>query len=151
MRSEKPLVILIIPKVATKAGRPTLLTSKPLDKPTIAPIPRIAMSVNKGDAPDFATIAPKHAVKPTKDPTERSIPPVIMIKACPTANMAMSENCRKTFTIFLAVKKYGLAMDSQTQIANRANKTLISGLPNMALILLLNEVFLELIVLPYVG
>jgi hypothetical protein len=56
-----------------------------------------------------------------------------MIKAWPTARIAINENCLNTFTMFFAVMKYGLANDNPKHNTSSAIKTLISGFSSIVL------------------
>jgi len=63
----------------------------------------------------FARIAPEKA---KIEPTERSIPPVIMTKVMPAAIIALTEVCLKTLNIFPSVRNcvLNIATDNEKTI-----------------------------------
>ena len=60
------------------------------------------------DRPDI-TIEVIMAAKHIIEPTERSMPPVMITKVTPRVAMAMKEKFFATFCMLPSVKKYGLA------------------------------------------
>jgi hypothetical protein len=55
------------------------------------------------------------AVTATREPTERSIPAVIMTKVMPDAIMALMETCLATFMRLFNVKNLGVVNDTPTK------------------------------------
>jgi len=69
------------------------------------------------------------AVKAITEPTERSIPPVIITSPIPTARIATSEDCLKILKMFLGVgKDMGRKNDSIMHNKINTRATMVSGL-----------------------
>ena len=74
------------------------------------------------DRPDITMdviMAEKHII----EPTERSMPPVMMTKVTPRVAMAMNEKFFATFCMLPSVKKYGLAKCITTSSTSSASRT----------------------------
>ncbi len=59
---------------------------------------------------------------PTIEPTDRSIPPVMMTKVMPMASMAFSATCLARITMFAALRKFGAASAKNTKTRISAMK-----------------------------
>src|SRR3990170_1001775 len=57
---------------------------------------------------------------PTMDPTERSIPPVMMTNVMPMARKALSATCFDIKIQFAVERKFGAAIEKNTKTAMRA-------------------------------
>ena len=60
--------------------------------------------------------------KPTIEPTERSMPPVIMTKVMPIARKALRATCFDISTRLAAERKFGAAKAKKMSTANSAMK-----------------------------
>jgi len=105
---DRPLIIVIVPKVVIKGGISISLIKNAFTMPTRQLINNVMLIANKGGRPD-STMSFAHItlVSDIKDPTDKSIPPVKMTKIIPTAEMPNMEICLKTLNKFSIVKKTG--------------------------------------------
>jgi len=80
----------------------------PLNEPNITPTNKPSKIASQG-ARESWTINPviRVPVSATIEPTDKSIPPVIITKVIPHAIIAFKETCLARLIIFLLVKKYG--------------------------------------------
>src|SRR6478752_2156264 len=62
--------------------------------------------------------------RPTIEPTERSMPPVMMTKVMPMARKALSATCLAIRIRLAADRKFGAAMEKNTSTAISAMKVL---------------------------
>ena len=121
----KPLAIVIIARVTTKGGIRKRVMKKPLKAPRNAPrskpimMPRGTPMLGEGGErmvkwaiviPFFITPVQMTAAKATIEPTERSIPAVMMTKVIPTATIVLMEICLKTLRKLSIVRKFGAEM-----------------------------------------
>ena len=85
--------MLSIPKVTIKSGNLSLAIKRPLTRPQAAPT-NIPATIPSNRFP-FSKLAAIMLLRPTTDPTERSIPRVITTKVIPTAIMVLIEDCSR--------------------------------------------------------
>ena len=90
--------MLSMPSVTMKSGSLSLAIISPLIKPQITPNNMPAAIPKKGC--EGARLAVIMLVSPTIDPTERSIPRVMMTKVMPTAIIVLIEDCSRMSRMF---------------------------------------------------
>src|ERR1700676_768050 len=91
-----PRATSIMPSVAMNGGNPMRVTNKPLNAPQIAPmITPPSMPIGTG-TPAFTSNAATTPESASTDPTDRSIPPVMITQVAPTPRYAMDVTCNHT-------------------------------------------------------
>ena len=139
-----------MPSVVTNGDNPSTAIQKPLIRPTInaatspariemtrirpgtlasTVLPSAARCTNSEapgipgvDRPDITIeviMAEKHII----EPTDRSMPPVMITNVIPRVAMAMNEKFFATFCMLPSVKKYGLAKCMTTSSSSSASVT----------------------------
>ena len=103
-------------------GSPAKATSAPLNSPsTIPSISAAGMESIANSGISETTIAAT-AVVPRIEPTERSIPPVRMMKVIPAASTMLIDACRVIFSRLLSVKKFGAIKPNTATIRIKIGK-----------------------------
>src|SRR5215472_4090473 len=104
--SARPRATFIIPRVGMKGcGRRRLVSSRPLITPRAVPAASAAGIASHGGVPAFSMRATSTQQKPRIDPTERSMPAVMMTASCPSPSRAFTADCRNTFVRLSMVRK----------------------------------------------
>jgi hypothetical protein len=145
MTKAKPRAIPIIPSVATKGGVFPLAMIRPLKSPHKAPTPKPIRIPTTPGTPSLRKLAAMTLVSARTEPTDRSIPAIMMTKVIPTATMPITETCRRTFIWFCNVRKAGVSKEITTTRRIRANK--VSSRPtylSRSLVLCLMRVILAI-------
>ena len=97
--------MLSVPRVAMNGGSSITVTSTPLVRPKSTPTPRPAAMLNACEyckSKQSAVISP---ARPIAEPTDRSIPAVMMTITIPMLMIAVSENDRDTPMRLSTVRK----------------------------------------------
>lgn len=84
----------------------------PLNNPIIAPINKPNI-IPRNTFPSLTIEAITTALNAKIEPTERSIPPLIITKVIPKPKIAVIETCLKTLTIFEILKKLSANIESK--------------------------------------
>src|SRR5256884_1152430 len=100
-----PRPTYIIARVMIKGGMPPRLMPRPLVSPAAVPIP--SPTTINAIMPKRWKDATKTTTSPTIDPTERSMPAVMITKVMPRAMMPVMEICLSTFKIFVGRRNTG--------------------------------------------
>src|SRR5437660_7769869 len=100
-----PRPTYIIARVMIKGGMPPRLMPRPLVSPAAVPIP--SPTTINAKMPKRWKDATKTTTSPTIDPTERSMPAVMITKVMPRAMMPVMEICLSTFKIFVGRRNTG--------------------------------------------
>ena len=109
-----PRATLIIPRVEIKGGSLPNVIKRPFTKPQPSPTANpLIMAIGMG-SPVCKTLASTTPEKAKIDPTERSIPAVMITKVIPTAMIALIAVCWAIFSKIEIVKKYGVRIHSTT-------------------------------------
>src|ERR1051325_1264189 len=95
----------------------------PLTTPHISATTRPATIPAHQEWPAFSTIAVTIPEMPTTDPTDKSIPPVIMTAVMPMAMMPMNAKLRVTLKILSSVRNTEDICDMVTHMTNSAMVT----------------------------
>ena len=125
MASVRPRAIAIIASVTMNGTSLNHDTEKPFSAPTIAPTASATASP-PSPSPTFPaadpaiTVAATMPLSATSEPTERSIPEVMITNVAPTAAMPTTETCTMTLVSVLVVRNSGDAIESTTQISTSA-------------------------------
>ena len=116
-----PLAMLIITNVAMKGGILILAVIKnPFINPHIPPANRVIRIAKGMFTPFLRANAPIMALKARTDPTDKSIPPVMITHVMPTDTIPIIDTCLSMFNIFDSVRKCGDNID--------ISKAIIAGL-----------------------
>ncbi|SQC16708.1 Uncharacterised protein [Klebsiella pneumoniae] len=103
-------------------GSPAKATSAPLNRPSSRPsISAAGIDSNANSGISDTTIAAT-AVVPRMEPTERSMPPVRMMKVIPAASTMLIEAWRVIFSRLLSVKKLGAIKPKTATIRMRIGR-----------------------------
>ena len=121
-----PRPMLSVPSVAMKGGRPIAVISSPLVIPKATPTPRPAAMLTVCDRPESKQSAVTSPARPIAEPTDRSIPPVMMTITMPMLMIAVSEKARDTPIRLSTVRKYGVKRLIRPPTTRRAISTLTS-------------------------
>ena len=103
--SAAPRATLIMPKVEIKGGSRPRVIRTPLSRPQRNPLPRPALTASGSGTPACNRLAITTPERARTEPTERSIPAVMMTKVIPAAMMAMTEDCSTMLRRFERVRK----------------------------------------------
>lgn len=96
------------PKVVIKLGTAYLFLKNATTNPLIAPTTRVIGNANHIFTPMITTKYPKIALlAATKEPTDKSISPVIIMNVIPMEIIAIIDICLKISIIFVVVAKLG--------------------------------------------
>jgi len=110
-----PLEMLIMPRVAIKGGNLPEVMSNPFVKPHRIPIAR-QTKIASGKGEFFCRKEPKTTPENARiDPTDKSIPPVIITKVSPTAKMPLIVACTSIFDMLDNEKNTGLTIPINKQ------------------------------------
>lgn len=101
----RPRPMLNVPSVAMKGGNWIQVTRNPLKQPTASPTNSPANTAETGPAPCWKASAVTSDDRPITEPTDRSIPPVIMTNIIPMDMIAISENDLNTPIRLFVVRK----------------------------------------------
>ncbi len=102
-----PRPILSVPSVAINGGNWIHVIRKPLKAPAISPAHSPARIAGSMVQPCWNASAVISDDKPITEPTDRSMPPVMITSIIPIDMMPTSENERNTPIRLLVVRKYG--------------------------------------------
>ena len=118
----------------------------PLNSPNSAPIPRLTRMAGTNPNPLF-TIRYAHPVemRPTTEPTERSISPRIRMIVIPIAMIPFSDTALSTFIRFLISRK--LFLPSLIQIVDATTKIITSAI-TLCICLIIAFIFFLLSIYP---
>ncbi len=117
----RPRPIERVASVVMKAERPRRVTLTPLNRPTPRPIARpTSRPIHHGQP--LQTITPDERIpdKATTDPTERSMPAVIMTKVAPIAQTATIVLCSIILSQLLTVRNRSERMLKTITRSNKA-------------------------------
>ena len=104
--SASPRATFIMPSVGMNGcGRCSLVSSKPLTLPSAPPIPSAASTASAGGTPAFSSNATNTQLSPRMEPTDRSMPAVIITTSCPSESSALTADCRNTLIRLSKVRK----------------------------------------------
>jgi len=121
-----PLAAVRVPKVIIKGGTLSLVTNKPCVSPIREEIIKTTI-IAKGTAiPLFIKRATSTPIRATNDPTERSIPPVMITRVSPTAKSPYIATCLAIVWRLKGFKKRGFIIVINKHIRIRAIKIFIS-------------------------
>src|SRR5690606_19211970 len=114
--STSPRPTLSMPSVAMNGGSPTTDTSNPLTNPAIAPTAIPPRMPTSGLNPKSAIrITPSTPARAATEPTDRSMPPVMITMVTPTAMTAFTDVCEPRLNKLSAVRNDGATNDSATK------------------------------------
>src|SRR3954452_561157 len=119
--STTPRAIPSMPSVTMNGGSLPYATSEPLKTPIAAPAAmptRIAGTIPVPCTSSSAVIAP---VRPSTDPTDRSMPAVRMTSSWPTAMIPKTATCRARFARLSPVRN---SVDASVMPPNRTSRTM---------------------------
>jgi hypothetical protein len=88
-----PLAAVRVPKVIINGGTLSLVTNKPCVSPIREEISKTIIIEKATLKPPFIKRATSTPIRATREPTERSIPPVIITKVSPTARSPYIATC----------------------------------------------------------
>src|SRR5438309_54562 len=125
-----PRKTLIVPNVTMNGGSFNRVINEPLKKPQTVPttapakVPSHIACADKESPPTLSIVhAPAMPASASIEPTERSMPPEIMIAVMPTAMIALTLDRRRTFRKLSIVKNCeGARTDSAITINSRLTK-----------------------------
>ena len=118
----RPRPMLSAPSETMNGVMPTYAMTEPLNMPISMPDNTPIGRAKIGWTPAARTTPVIMPLKPTVEPTERSIPPVRITNNSPNATIATNEICRETRYIFLAVRNCGAISEIPAEITIRAIK-----------------------------
>src|SRR5438093_6721582 len=121
-RSAAPRAMLIMPSVAMNGGRRPIEIKTPLPIPHASPTSNPIVNASGIDRPAarlLAITAPENA---NTEPTDRSIPAVIITNVIPAATTAIIEVCSAILSRFETVRKYGERIQSTKHRLSKPDK-----------------------------
>jgi hypothetical protein len=102
-------------------------------KPQATPNPRPSAVARSGGTPLESIDAEITAEKAAVDPTDKSIPPVMMTSVIPIAKQALIEDCWRMLTRFASVRNVGVIKENTRQIRMRPTRVPDSRRPTFNL------------------
>ncbi len=108
--SATPRAISIMPSVATKGGIRSRVMTRPLNAPQAAPARTPAHIAGTTGRPALTAIADTTPDSASTEPTDRSIPPVMMTMVSPIPSSPMTDVCNSTVSPLLTDRNAGLAI-----------------------------------------
>src|SRR5262245_33335678 len=112
-----------MPRVATKGGMPTCAIRTPLTSPTASEAARPAPMPTHAEYPAFSTTPVTIADRQRVEPTDRSMPPVMITAVIPIATMATNTKFRVTLNRFCGVANALVAKDRTAAASSAAAST----------------------------
>src|SRR5215469_9031167 len=112
-----------MPSVTTNGGIPTKAMRRPLTAPTARAVSSAAPTPAQMLKPAFITTPSTMPVRHTTEPTDRSMPPVMMTAVMPRATMATKAKLRVTLNRFCSVAKVSVASVKATNASTVTRKT----------------------------
>ena len=116
MRKPMPRSAYIVASVMMNGGRPICVTPKAWKRPIKTPIASEIATAPATDEAKPRWLASNKAtvieMKPAIAPTERSMPPVMMVKVSPMARIAIIAPWRRRLDMLFEVQKVVVANDS---------------------------------------
>src|SRR5439155_9134876 len=106
-RSAAPRAMLIMPSVAMNGGRRPIEIKTPLPIPHTRPTDNPIVNASGIDRPAARLLAITTPENARTEPTDRSIPAVIITNVIPAATTAIIEVCSAILSRFETVRKYG--------------------------------------------
>ena len=113
----------IIPSVTTKDGIPAMAISVPLMAPTSSEAPIAAGNASVMGSPACMITVVVMAEISTVEPTDRSIPPVMITAVMPMATIATKAKLRVTLNRLLGVAKVLVSTDIASTASKAASST----------------------------
>src|SRR5712691_4659516 len=120
-----PRAMLIMPRVAMKAGRRPLVISMPFTRPQVPPTAMPAAMAAPVGQPARNAAASTTPASASSEPTERSMPPERITKVIPTAITALMLVCSATLSRLETDRKCGVSSES-----NAARATSPTSVPS---------------------
>src|ERR1035438_4228947 len=118
-----PRATFIMPSVGMNGcGRGSLVSRIPLMAPSAEPMASAATTLIRGGTPACISRATMTQQSPSTEPTDKSIPPVIMTVNCPRETSALTADWRQTFSRLSAVRNRSDAAPSAPHRISRPNK-----------------------------
>ena len=119
--SDNPLATFSIPRVAINGWSLSFEIIMPLIKPANPPVRMPIITPTETGNPRFLTIT-AHITEQSviTVPTDRSIPPLIIMKVTPKASRPFTAVAIRIPTTLLKVKKYGEAIEKKIKMIIRA-------------------------------
>ncbi len=129
MASAAPWATVYVTSVVTNGGMASLVTASPCTRPT-APVSASVQRTASGAGSPALTLnqAASTTDRPSRAPTDRSIPPVRMTSDSPTAMTPYWARSAPMFCRLTAPANAGLATASATNTSTHASTTPTSGL-----------------------
>ena len=112
-----------MPSVTTNGGMPIWAISTPLMKPASSATASAAPMPTQIEWPSFISTPTTIADSPMTEPTDRSMPPVMITAVMPKATMATSEKLRVTLNRLLDLVKVSVTVLSSTIAMSAASST----------------------------
>ena len=109
----------MLPSVAIKGGNLPLVIIRPLRNPTASPVNNPPTTARGTLTPRANNMAVAKPDRPITEPTERSMPAVMITMHCPKALMAIHEKARKMLKMLVLVRKVSVYKDRKTPMASR--------------------------------
>jgi hypothetical protein len=106
---------------------------RPLMQPQATPNPKPKATARIGGTPLESIDAEITAENAAVDPTDRSIPPVMITRVIPIAKQALIEDCWRMLTRLASVRNVGVKKENMTHISRRPSRVPDSRRPNFNL------------------
>ena len=116
-----------MPSVAMKGGRRALAIISPFSRPISAPAASPARTAGSDGEPRRSSRAETSPAKAITEPTDRSMPAVMMTRHSPKALMAIQEKARRMLKRLVARRKVVVTRLRNTTMAARMRNTPNSG------------------------